>query len=98
MFVNDLNQKIPLFFLSVPKGKFFIQRTSTSGWPPLRCSDFRSMMAGKDKIFSPIRTLNYFQKKHQSVSELLIIILEVGFKQDNSVWPGQDIKEVETCC
>lgn len=22
MFVNDLNQKIPLFFLSVPKGKF----------------------------------------------------------------------------
>lgn len=55
-------------------------------------------MAGKDKIFSPIRTLNYFQKKHQSVSELLIIILEVGFKQDNSVRPGQNIKEVETCC
>lgn len=55
-------------------------------------------MAGKDKIFSPTRTLNYFQKKHQSVSELQIIILEVGFKQDNSVRPGQDIKEVETCC
>lgn len=87
-----------LFFspLLASKVKSFTWRSSTSVWLPIWQQSFTFIMAGQAKHILHIKILNYFQETLQSVLSLMVI--KVGFKQDNSVYWLQGIKEVKSCC